>query len=80
MELFLIFNSYVFILTFIAFLYCFTCVDESGSDVKSQMKRIIFNKIPTALKSMTTRICGRYFVWVIERVIKYICYEPNPIV
>ena len=80
MEIFSFFNSYVFILTFIAFLYCFTCVDESGTDAKSEIKRIIFNKFPKALKSITTRICGRHFVWVIERIFKYICYEPNPIV
>ena len=80
MEIFSIFNSYVFILTVVAFLYCFTCVDESGSDAKSQIKRLIFNKIPKALKSITTRIFGRHFVWAIERIFKYICFEPNPIV
>ena len=75
-----IFSGYATILLSVAFLYLFICVDDEGSGPLSIAKRFFWKTVPKALKWLATKTCGKRFVWIIERIFRYICYEPNPIV
>ena len=76
----MIFFTYAVILLAVAFLYLFACVDAEGDGIMSIMKVFFWARLPNTLKSIASRLCGRRFVWFIERIFRYICYEPNPLV
>lgn len=76
----MIFGLYAFILVSVGFLYLFVCVDGEGSGVLATAKRFFWSWIPNVTKAFASKICGERFVRGVERVAKYVCYEPNPIV
>ena len=72
--------GYVFILLSVAFLYIFVCVDEHGEGCMAKLKIFFWKTLPAFMLKAAGRICGQRFVWMIERISHYICYEPNPFV
>ena len=76
----MIFTGYVFILLSVAFLYLFVCVDERGGGCLAKTKIVFWVKLPEMLKALARTICGERFVWLIERMARYVCHEPNPLV
>ena len=71
---------FVIILLSVAFFYLFVCVDEKGAGCLAKAKIFFWRSFPTFLKAVGTRICGARFVRAIERLSRYVCYEPNPLV
>ena len=76
----MIFLGYVLVLFTVAFLYLFVCVDERGGGVLAKAKIFFWIKMPEMLKDIARKCCGERFVWLIERVARYVCHEPNPLV
>lgn len=63
----------------ISFLYCFVFVDIKGKGIQGQAKRMLYQRIPIAIKNGFRKLPGgEKFVWFIERSQSYVCYEANP--
>ena len=76
----MILTYYILILVSVAFLYLFVCVDGNDSGILGSIKCFFWETLPNGLKKVAARICGETFVRVVERVARYICFEPNPLV
>ena len=72
--------SYGTTLVAIAFLYLFACVNARGTGFLARSKVFFWYTLPYYLKAVAMRICGAGFVRLVERLLHYICYEPNPLV
>ena len=72
--------GFIITLLSIAFLYLFVCVDSSGDGYLAKTKVLLYETLPSLLKKGTTRVCGERFVWLIERIVRYVVHEPNPLV
>ena len=76
----LFFDAYVSLLLSVAFLYLFVCVDGNGNGVLAMAKRFFWNTVPNTIMATVGKVCGQRVVRLIERLIRYICWEPNPLV
>ncbi len=69
------------LLLVVSFVYCFVFVDGKGKGFAAMGKRLIYEKIPNAIKSTIRMIpCGDNIVWFLERSQSYICFEANPMI
>ena len=73
-------NFLVYILLIACFFYLFVCVSPHGKGPLSKIRNFLFVCLPDFLRSSGTKICGRHFVSLIDRMISYVCFETNPIV
>ena len=73
-------QGWIFILFSVAFLYLFVCVDERGTGYLAKMKIFFWQTVPNTLRAIGKKVCGAKFVWLIDRIAHYICYENNPFV
>jgi len=71
---------FIVIIFVVAFFYLFVCVDGNKKGPLSAMKRILFETLPNALVRFGRMTCGDRFVNAVEKVMHYICFEPNPLV
>ena len=62
-----IFLTVASLLSMIAFVYLFIFVDKAGKGKRAAAKRLIYDGIPNAFKSVLRKICGDRAVWALER-------------
>ena len=74
------FDVYLSTLLTVAFLYLFVCVDDQGDGIMARTKRFFWDWCPNAMMGGLEKLCGKKVRRFIERLARYICYEPNPIV
>ena len=71
---------FAYSLLIVSFLYLFACVDPNGNGILAKMRNFFWDSLPNFLRTVARKICGECFVNGIDRVARYICYEPNPLV
>ena len=71
---------FIVIILIVAFFYLFVCVDGNKKGPLAAMKRILFETLTFALVKVGRMTCGDRFVKAVEKIMHYICFEPNPIV
>ena len=76
----MIFGFYIFTLLSVAFLYLFVCVDSTADGILPRMKVFLYETVPNLIKKGVAKICGERVVRFIERMIRYVVHEPNPLV
>ena len=64
----------------VAFLYLLVCVDPHGTGVLPKIKVFFFETLPSSLRAIGTKICGKRVVKCVDGSARYICYERNPLV